>query len=101
MVITDSAKELILKVLQEDNKNVVKIEVVSSGCHGQLFLDTIISNDFELINDVPVQISEIDKEYLDNVTFDTKGGNLIFTLNNSCGGCTGCGSDDEGCAGCH
>lgn len=100
MVITDSAKELILKVLEEDNKNVVKIEVVSSGCHGQLYLDTIISNDYELINDVPVQISEIDKEYLDNVTFDSRNGNLIFTLSNGCGGCGGCGSN-ETCESCH
>ena len=99
MIITDSAKELILKVLEEDQKNVVKIEIIKQGCHGQLYLDTIISNDYELINDVPIQINNEDKEYLENITFDTKNGNLVFTVEGGCG-CGGCGSDcesDEGC----
>lgn len=100
MIITDSAKELILKVLEEDQKNVVKIEIIKQGCHGQLYLDTIISNDYELINDVPIQINQEDKEYLENITFDTKNGNLVFTVAGGCG-CGGCGGDcegtDEGC----
>lgn len=98
MIITDSAKELILKVLEEDKKTVVKVEIVRKGCHGQLYLDTIISNDYELINDVPVQIADVDREYLDNIVFDVRNGNLVFTTNQSgCGGCSGCNDECEGC----
>ena len=42
MIITDNAKKIMLAVLQEDKKNVITIEVIKQGCHGQLYLDTII-----------------------------------------------------------
>lgn len=102
MIITDNAKKIMLDVLEEDKKNVIRIEIIKQGCHGQLYLDTIISNDFELINDVPVQISNDDRDYLDNVIFDTQNGNLTFRLANvtGCGSCGGC-DDDNGCEGCH
>ena len=101
MIISDNAKNIMLNVLEEDKKNVIKIEIIKQGCHGQLYLDTIISNDFELINDVPVQISNEDREYLDHVIFDEQDGNLTFRLDNvsGCGGCSGC-NEDESCN-CH
>ena len=100
MIITDNAKKIMLAVLQEDKKNVITIEVIKQGCHGKLYLDTIISNDFELINDVPVQITDEDRDYLDNVIFDEQNGNLTFRLNNvtGCGSCGGC--SDNSCDGC-
>ena len=36
MVITDNAKKIMLDVLEEDKKNVIKIEIIKQGCHGQL-----------------------------------------------------------------
>lgn len=100
MVISDSARDLMFKVLEEDGKNVIKVEIIKKGCHGQLYLDTIISNDYELINDVPVQISNEDKEYLEGIHFDVKDGNLVFSFPNmSCSsGCSGCGGNCEDCA---
>lgn len=99
MIITDEARKLMLEVLEEDKKNVIKIEVVSRGCHGQLYLDTIISNDFELINEVPVQIDNTNKEYLNKIIFDVVNGNLTYRVEgeSGCGGCSGC---SDGCNGC-
>ena len=99
MIITDEAKKLMLEVLEEDKKNVIKVEVISRGCHGQLYLDTIISNDFELINDVPVQIDNTSKEYLDKIIFDVVNGNLAYRVDGEtgCGGCSGCSSDCGAC----
>lgn len=102
MIISDEARDLMLKVLKEDKKNVIKVEIIKQGCHGQLYLDTIISNDFELINNVPVQIAECDREYLDKIIFDARNGNLTFRIDGEgCGGCGGCSSCSDDCEGCH
>lgn len=101
MVISDGARDLMLKVLEEDGKNVIKVEIIKQGCHGQLYLDTIISNDFELINNVPIQISDVDREYLDSIIFDVRNGSLTFRVDGEVG-CGGCHNDcSGGCEGCN
>lgn len=101
MQITDSAKTIILEMLEEEQKNGVTFFTEGQGCQTRLVMDYIAVTDGPTINGIFVDMSEETSRLLEDIILDARDGRLVIRSNapaSGCGGCSGCGSD-SGCGG--
>lgn len=102
MQITDDAKAILEKMMEEEGKNALTFFTQGEGCHTRLCMDFIVVSECNQINGLNVDMSEETSRMLEQIILDAKEGNLVIQSTASgCGGCSGgCGSDcgcDGGC----
>ncbi|WP_317854784.1 hypothetical protein [Chakrabartyella piscis] len=96
MKITESAKEVIMNILEANGAAALTMFTQSSCCGNSLgfeMVGVIEEEQPEMIDGVPVFMDDETKAWTGEVTIDADGGKL--TLINPNSGCAGCGG------GCH
>ena len=105
MQITDEAKTILQKMLEEEKKNGISFFTQGQGCHTKLCMDFITVSDGNQINGLYVDMSEDTARLLENIILDAQDNTLMIRSTvqaSGCGGCSGCGGscgDDCGCEG--
>lgn len=106
MIVKDGARDLLNKMLEDDNKNSVLFFVQGGGCHTQVMMDLVDAPNAMNINGLNVVMDPQTQAILDQWELDVNDfGLVIRNLGASgCGGCGGgCGDDcgggcgDSGC----
>ncbi|MGN1276890.1 MAG: hypothetical protein ACI4UK_07870 [Floccifex sp.] len=95
MQITDSAKIILEKLLEEEQKNCLTFFTEGSGCQTRLCMDFIVVSDGNQINGLYVDMSEETSRLLEDIVLDAKNGSLVIQSRGGCSGC--CSSCSQGC----
>lgn len=99
MKITESAKEIIMGILESNNSEAIVMSTQSSCCGNSLSFDLVEKSEgmnVEIVDGVPAIIDEETHAWTSEVTIDsTDDGGLTLINPNPMGGCSSCGG------GCH
>lgn len=106
MRITDEAKVILEKMLEEEKQNCISFFLQDAGCHKRLCMDFISVSDGDQINGLFVQMDDQTAAMLQDIILDADNGNLMIAstapaggCGGGCGGCGGSCGEDCGCDG--
>ncbi len=101
MQITDDAKVILEKMLEEEKQNCISFFLQDAGCQKRLCMDFISVSEGSQINGLFVEMNDETASMLEEIILDAQDGNLVIasTACGCAGGCGGSCGSDCGCEG--